>query len=179
MYIDYLIMDVVLDDVLIKRMLYLANKFPDYQVIFDVYHFNNNNFTLKLREMNIDFKTFYCFQGDLLCIAMNTSKTETLWFGSGIEKTQPKKFNVINNEKDLLRLLFAQCQPFPKSLIIDNYIEFMKELIDAIYVDHDPINIELKTTKKRSRTEINSLTTEEYEEIHYDITTITTKKIKL
>jgi hypothetical protein len=191
-------------DELIRRMVWLANKFPNYKTKF--YVFDHSDISDDLDDLEIDHEEYY---GPLrgtddediadYAIFLNVGKTEVLDFSYDIEKNNMVINNFhISNEMDMLNLIF-QSKP-PASLIIGNAREFVREIMMNVFgkkYTESIMFILVKKSNKRYRMDMKNENMEYvnrdamipiavnnhgyYDDIttEYDVTIRKTKKIKL
>jgi hypothetical protein len=173
----------VSDEELIKRMTWLSKRFPDFKTKFYTYY----HYSVKeeLKKLNVPFEEYHGINYDSyaedICdvgIFLNIDKKEILDFTKDIENEKMFWAHYgIHNERDMIQIIFEEGPP--KSLVIENVKEFVKEITDEIWPNHEQIVFYETTITKRRYEELVKDDNDETIKAYHDVTETKTKKIKI
>ena len=169
----------------VRRITFLSARFPDYKI--KVYTYYHHGIYDELKKLKIPFEEYHGYNYDSyaedICdvgIFLNPDKTEILDFTKDLENNKlfwGGCYLCIDKDNDMLRVIFEK--PQPKSLVIENIKEFVKEMMGNIFINHEPLVFKKVTTSKRKYENIVKDEGNEIIKNYYEITQIKTKKIKL
>ena len=167
----------------VRRLTFLSTRFPDYKI--KVYTYYHDEIYDELEKLNIPFEKYRGFYYNTYAedirdygVFLNIDKTEILDFTMDIENVKLFCCSTnIRNDTDMLRVIFNTTPP--ESLVIENIKEFVKEMMDNIFIDHKPLVFHKTIETKRKQYEHKNIVGDETITTNYEITETRTKKIKL
>lgn len=173
----------------VRRIIFLSERFSDYKIkVSTFYHYGINE---ELTKLNIPFDEYDDPDHNDKCpndarymfaIYLNVDKTEILDFSTDIAKEKlfwGSNCHIgINEDTDMLRVIFNELPP--KSLVIGNMREFVKDMMNNIFIDQKTLVFHKKTiTTKRKYENVVEDNDNKIIKHYYEITEETIEKIIL
>ena len=176
------------DNEFLRRIVWLAHRFPDYKIKTSTYYQNVDNILKQLELLKEPYETYhgtyyntYAEGASDECIILNPDKINMIYFDTIISDKSFGDNTVycINNNIDLLNHIICKRESLEFLNTVENPKSLFKEIIDNIFNQNKPINIKKIQRKKRQYSQIEK--DDDYESIEHVITveTTKTKKIKI
>jgi hypothetical protein len=162
----------------VNIMKYMVKKFPGYRLFFDV-PLKNDEVVTKLKDEKIPYlkRTKISNRSISNGVILNFDKTETLSFSPHLH-TKKVKY-IVNRENDMWGILFDLRYNFPKSFNLDNPQGCIKAINDDLRIWQKPIIFELKTSEKRSYSDVVETTNDTVSEVECNVTIRRTKRLRI
>ena len=178
----------ITDKEFVRRIVWLAHKFPDYKIKTSSYYQTDNEVKKELELLKEPYETYHgtyynTYAEDCCdeCIILNPDKINMIYFETEISDKSFGDNTVycINNNIDLLNHIISKRESLEFLNTVKNPKSLFKEIIDNIFDQNKPINIKKINRKKRQYSQIEK--DDDYESIEHVITveTTKTKKIKI